>query len=347
MRILEIITPSRLGGAERYLGWLVQEFEQLGHEVLLGVRPCPVVEAFYRELGIPYRSMAISGKLNLRAQGRIEAVIDHFKPDVVHTHLSTASTWGLRAAAAKGIPGVGHVHANNTAGPYRKAAHLVTVSASVRDYIAEQGLDPARCEIIHPASLVRGAVPAPDITALGDSVISCAARLHEDKGVRVLFEAFKIVSKTRRDATLVYCGDGPLRAPLQRAAAGLPVHFVGYRPDVPSVFAASAVSALVSTRPEGYGLSLIESQAVGTPVIAADAGGAVEAMIDGTTGIAVPMNDPKATARAILSLLGDSDLRQRVGEAGKEFAKTRTVRRSAEQLVALFERLAVRDLTPN
>ena len=338
MRILELITPSRLGGAERYVGWISKEFERQGHEVLIGLRPCAPVEDFYSGLDLNVEKLAISGKINPFASRRLRAIILRYLPDVVHTHLSTASYWGLRAARRLGVPAYGHVHSFNTVLPYRAASNVIAVSQAVRKHLVSRGISSEKVRVVHPASAITCIKPAPDIAALGGRVVSCAARLRTDKGIRVAFEAFSRITKAYPDAWLVLCGDGPLHHALQAEAADRKMQavFTGYREDVPSVFAASAVAVLPSLRPEGYGLSLVEAQAAGTPVIASAVGGACEAMVDGTTGIGVEPGNVKALADAMSVMLSDDEARRRMGRAASEFAATRTVEESSRQLLQEF-----------
>jgi len=338
VRILELITPSRLGGAERYVGWISKEFEREGHEVLIGIRPCAPVENFYAGLGISVERLAISGKINPFASRRLRVLISQYQPDIVHTHLSTASYWGLRAARRLGVTAFGHVHSFNTVLPYRAATRVIAVSQAVRKHLIAKGISSEKITVVHPASAIACTKPAPDIAALGPRVVACAARLRTDKGIKVAFEAFSRIAGSYPDAWLVLCGDGPLHQALKVEAVSrnLNVMFTGYREDVPCVFAASAVAVLPSLRPEGYGLSLVEAQAVGTPVIASAVGGACEAMIDGTTGIGVEPGDAKALAHAMSLMLSDEESRRRMGRAASEFAANRTVEESSRQLLREF-----------
>lgn len=338
MRILELITPSRLGGAERYVGWISREFEKQGHEVLIGIRPCAPVEEFYAGLDLNVERLAISGKINPFASRRLRALISRYQPDVVHTHLSTASYWGLRAARRLGVPAYGHVHSFNTVLPYRAALNVIAVSDAVRKHLIARGISSDKVTVVHPASAITCIKPAPDIAALGEKVISCAARLRTDKGIKVAFEAFASIADSYPDAWLVLCGDGPLHQALQAEAVDrkLKALFTGYREDVPCVFAASAIAVLPSLRPEGYGLALVEAQAAGTPVVASAVGGACEAMVNGKTGIGVEPGNVPALANAMSALLSDDEARCRMGRAAAEFAKTRTVEESSRQLLREF-----------
>lgn len=338
MRILELITPSRLGGAERYVGWISKEFMRQGHEVLIGIRPCAPVEKFYADLSLNVEPLAISGKINPFASRRLRALITRFEPDIVHTHLSTASYWGLRAARRLGVPGYGHVHSFNTVFPYRAASNVIAVSEAVRHHLVSRGIASERISVIHPASDVSCIKPAEDIIALGGKVIACASRLRTDKGIRVAFEAFARIAPAHPDAWLVLCGDGPLHKALQAEAADrkLQALFCGYRQDVPNVFAASAIAVLPSLRPEGYGLSLVEAQAAGTPVVASAVGGACEAMVNGKTGFSVEPGNVSELANAMTRLLGNDEARACMGRAASTFASTRTVSDSCHQLLGAF-----------
>jgi hypothetical protein len=100
---LELITPSRLGGAERYAGGVSRELINRGHDVWIGIRECQPVEDFFESLGIPTRKLRISGKLNPFAKARTIALIKEFMPDIVHTHLSTASHWGQEPQSHKNV----------------------------------------------------------------------------------------------------------------------------------------------------------------------------------------------------------------------------------------------------
>jgi glycosyltransferase involved in cell wall biosynthesis len=282
----------------------------------------------------------ISGKFNPFATGRIKGIGRKFGADIIHTHLSTASQWGLQVARSLGIPGIGHIHSFNSVGPYRAASKIVAVSNAVKQHLVNTGLEETSIEVIYPASHTPVPEPAYDIQKFSGVTICCASRIREDKGVRVLFEAFEEVLKQGRNCRLLYCGDGPLLCALSARAEqrNLPIQFLGYRPDVSAVFAASDIAILPSIAPEGYGLASVEAQAVGIPIIASDVGGAAEAIRENVTGILVPPNDSSALARALLLLVDSDSKRKHMGMEARQFAAQRTIAASADQLLSLFDK---------
>jgi glycogen(starch) synthase len=92
---------------------------------------------------------------------------------------------------------------------------------------------------------------------------------------------------------------------------------------------------------ETFGISVVEAMAFGLPVVATTAGGLPEVVENGVTGILVPPGDPKALADAIICLLRNPELRQRMGQAGRERVQTEfTVERVVEQTQAVYQEVA-------
>jgi glycosyltransferase involved in cell wall biosynthesis len=135
-------------------------------------------------------------------------------------------------------------------------------------------------------------------------VVGNVARLVEQKDQRALIDAAPAVLERFPDVRFVVVGDGPLRAELERRAAGLPFEFTGPRDDVPELLAGFDVFAFPS-RFEGLCLAVIEAQAAGVPVVATPVGGIVETVVPGETGALVPVGDSAALAEAIVAVLAD------------------------------------------
>jgi len=152
------------------------------------------------------------------------------------------------------------------------------------------------------------------------------ARLEEEKDQATLLRAFASVRARHADTRLVLVGDGSLRASLEELARGLgvdaAVSFLGARSDVADLLPELDVFVLSSIR-EGLPLALLEAMACGVPVVGAAVGGLLDSVVDGVTGLLVPPRDPVATAAALNRVLGDEDLRLRLGRAAAEHVATR------------------------
>jgi glycosyltransferase involved in cell wall biosynthesis len=116
------------------------------------------------------------------------------------------------------------------------------------------------------------------------------------------------------------------------------VIFTGFRLDVPRLLAAMDVVVHSSSRPEPFGLVVIEGMAAGKPVIATQGGGPLDSIEEGVDGLLVPLEDPEAMAQAILSLYNDRERASAMGAKAREKAlKLFTVQRFATEIQGKFD----------
>jgi len=136
-----------------------------------------------------------------------------------------------------------------------------------------------------------------------------AGRLSPEKGILELVEA-------ANGMTLVVAGDGPLRDRVPGALGFVPHHALG------PLYERAAVVAVPSHR-EGFGVVCAEAMAYGRPVVAGAVGGLLDLVADGETGLLVPPRDVPALREALERLIGDRELRRRMGEAARERVRSR------------------------
>jgi glycosyltransferase involved in cell wall biosynthesis len=182
--------------------------------------------------------------------------------------------------------------------------------------------------------------------APGEFLVGTAVVLSEQKGVRHLLDAARLVRAADPSIRFVVAGDGPLRPELERTAAALgldgAVRFLGYRSDVPALIAALDAYVLPSLW-EGLPLALLEALAGGKPIVATHVGGNPEVVEDGENGLLVPPRDPDALARAILALRADAAGRERMRLSNVEkFAQRFSVGSMAQAHVQLYDEIASR-----
>lgn len=157
----------------------------------------------------------------------------------------------------------------------------------------------------------------------GPPTVLCIAALTRKKAQDVLLSAFPLVLREHPDARLVLVGEGPERPALEALSARLDlaqrVQFAGLesREQVVRRLQDARVVVLPS-REEPFGLASVEGMMATRPVVASAVGGLPEIVTDGVDGLLVPPEDPAALAAAIARLLGDADLRARLGTAGRQ-----------------------------
>ena len=192
----------------------------------------------------------------------------------------------------------------------------------------------------------------PPLGANAPPTIAFAGRLVAKKGVNVLIEAMARVVREVPGARLLIAGDGPDRPALENRARelglGLNVSFLGHLPreEMERAFAAAWAQAAPSLWEEPFGLVAAEAMMRGTAAIVSDAGGLAEQVEHGVTGLKVPPGDVAACAEAIMAILGDRALAERMGAAGRARAIERfTEDRVLEQFTSFYERLVQRKRT--
>jgi glycosyltransferase involved in cell wall biosynthesis len=192
----------------------------------------------------------------------------------------------------------------------REARMVLCVSESLTRTARELGARETR--------VVPMGIDIPDVTAEPDDPphVLFVGRLSEEKGVLELADA-------TRDLPLVVVGDGPLRDRLPAA--------VGFVPPsaLPGYFDRAAVVVCPSRR-EGYGVVARQAMAHARPVVASAVGGLAEAIVHGESGLLVQSRNPTALREAIERLLGDGELRARLGAAARE----RVIERYSREVAA-------------
>ena len=267
----------------------------------------------------------------------------------------------IRIVAYRGI--VGNVSFFNPVSWKRvlnpRISRIVCVADAVRDYFLNMRpaflrIPPERLVRIYkghsldwytdrPADLRHLGIPE------GAFVIGCVANYRPRKGIEVLVEAMSgLPEHFQAHLLLVGRMDGPqLDAKIASSPAKARIHRVGLRPDAPALTAACDVFVLPSIKREGLSRSLIEAMAYGVPPIATDCGGSPELIVDGESGLIVPVGDATAIADGISRLYPDPELRRQIGAAArKRIAEHFRIEDTIEKTIAVYRELK-RDRSPD
>ncbi len=152
-----------------------------------------------------------------------------------------------------------------------------------------------------------------------DIVLGMVARFAPIKNHRMLLTSFAEVLRNIPNAKLLLVGDGELKGNCERLAVKLGIEkrvtFLGRRDDIPGLLSIFDIYVLSSIA-EATSFTLLEAMAAGLPVVAVKAGGNPEIVINGETGILTPTDNPAEFARAVVSLINNSEKRRQMGEAG-------------------------------
>src|SRR5436305_6009183 len=300
MRVLQVITPSRIAGAERSTASLCEHLVRAGHQVTITCKAGHPLNDLLRKLPLDVRPLPISGKANVGAAFRLARLARSVRAEVIHTQLSTAALWGAVAGRLAGIPSVAHVRALNSKVCYLLADRVVAVSEAVRRHLIEQGMEGDRIDVVYsgvdPRRFANPPARAEARRALGlpedRLIVGVVAHLSKKKGHAVFLEAFRRAARRQPEAFALFAGDGRSRERLEQRALDLGLNdrvvFLGYREDVLPIYAALDLLVLPSVRGEGLPRVLLEAGFLGLPVIGTNLSGVPEIIRDGETGYVIP-----------------------------------------------------------
>lgn len=331
-RVMQVITPSHMSGAEMQLVRLTRQMQARGHEFSTVIKRGSSATAEMQRLGIDAKPLAIGGKLNAFA---IQVLAEHARQtraDVIQSTLSTASWWCGWLERLSGRRTIGHVQGFTSARWHRQQSHLLAVSNAVKDDLVAQGIAPEKITVLYnalsPAEFVAHRDPRTVREEFGASddtpVIGTIAHLSEKKGHRELFAAIPSVTREFPQVQFWIVGQGPLRDELEATARTNGtinnVRFLGFRRDMADLMNAIDVMALPSHR-EPCALVYIEAALMKKPILACRAGGAPESVADGETGLLVPARDSQAIAATLCELLDNRERARKLGRNGFERAR--------------------------
>jgi L-malate glycosyltransferase len=223
---------------------------------------------------------------------------------------------------------------------FRLCDRVVCNSRAAGRTLLEQGLAERKIVVI-PNALFQEAFVQPSLPRSPQTLrIGMVARMNSAvKNYPALIRAAARLVPKFPNLEFLLVGDGPLRPELEVLAASLGlehhVRFLGERHDVQAILTSIDISALPS-RSESLSNAIIESMAVGLPVVATRVGGNCELVRDGETGFLVPVDDDASLADALEHLITRPDLRFAFANRAKEVAQasfsTDNVIRQYEQL---------------
>ena len=253
----------------------------------------------------------------------------------------------------------GRVVARNRRRAFARAQIVFAVSRATADAVAALGVPRSRIVTVPPGIEMDRFPPAPpeycghvarSLGIEGKRIILTISRLVPRKGISTMIDALPFVLREAPDCVYVIAGFGDEERALRRQAAmqGLAndVVFVGTVSEetkralyqLCDVFVLPCRD-LADGDTEGFGIVFLEAGAYGKPVVAGRAGGVVDAVIHGETGLLVEPGSPEELATAVARVLHDEQLAGQLGRGGRAWAETMTWQAAAATVRTTLDRL--------
>lgn len=206
-----------------------------------------------------------------------------------------------------------------------RGARFVVISESTRDDLVERGIAARDITVVHCGMDHERYRVDPAVAKSAAPTILFVGRLRKYKGLDWVLRVLPGVRERVPGARLEIVGDGPWQAEAVRLVRerGLEdaVEFCGFVPAAEKVRRMQAAWVLVQPSPkEGWGLTVVEAGACGTAVVAADSPGLRDSVRRDETGLLVPFGHDGALGDALVRVLADAPLRDRLATAGVAWA---------------------------
>ncbi|WP_341667118.1 glycosyltransferase family 4 protein [Alcaligenes sp. SDU_A2] len=339
LRILHSEAATSFGGQENYILRAMRILRERGHHVEAACQPHAQLTARLRDEGFVVHTLYMDGTRNyLRGVCQLRRVLRNGRFDVLNSHSRRDAMLAGVAGRLAGTPLIVRTrHLAKKVGSLLSYTivpkRVITPSEYVRQHMIQRGVKPGAVDVVYPCvdPAVIDAAPALDLRAqlslASDTVlVGCVAVLRREKGHRELIAAMQPLLATYPHLHLVLVGGGsPGMQELQTLVVeqGLlgRVHLLGPRSDVPSLLPNLDVFAL-ATHMEASGTVFVEAGSAGLPVVGTRVGGVPEMMLEGQSGLLVPLHDIAALTQALESLILDPARRQAMGAAGRDFCRS-------------------------
>lgn len=323
-----------------------------GVELLQGKDTC-VQEDYHAVASLSRYMLDGAGIVGTRWAGQLKAV----GASVMHANFGKGGYYSVPIARKLRLPLITTFHGSDITQKdrfsygkrhrqmvFKHSSKILAVSKFIESRLRQAGC-PANKIVQHYIGLNTGLFkPGGEKTA--NPTILFVGRLIEQKGCQYLLQAMRQVQKQCPDAELVIAGSGVYKDALQKAAGELDnITFTGAQSSdqVRELMASAWVTCLPSIRmargnEEGMPTVCIESQAVGTPVVAFDTGGVREGVVHEKTGLLSMEKDVTAMANDLLTVLQDPGLRSKMASAGvKRVNEKFNVQRQCEKLESIYD----------
>lgn len=351
------------GGVERLLVDMLPLVDSGRYEIDVAY-VLPWKDSFHRDLvdrGVRVVCLGSGGTGDPRWVARLRRLLRDRRYALVHTHAPVPATVARLLRGRRSSPVLVHTEHNvwsryhwatrlgNSATFHRNAAAIAvsrTVAESIEPLIA--GRSPRPVTIHHGTvmSTVRSwsaEERAARRQALGlpvdGFVIGNVANFTPKKNHRLLLEALCGEGPQAR-AHLALVGLGPAEDEIRAAATELGLAdrttFLGSRDDVPEILALFDLFAL-SSRFEGFPISLVEAMATGLPCVATAVGGIPEVLVDGANGLLVEPGDREGLRASIARIMDDPGLAERVGAEARRTAERLDLRLAVRAMEEIYD----------
>ena len=341
LKVMFLLTSMPIGGAETLLVNLVRRFDPNRISPLIGCLKEKDVLGVELENEIPVFENLIQHKYDFAVAGRLRKLFKKENIDAVITvGAGDKMFWGRLGARRASVPVI--LSALHSTGWPDGVGRLNRLLTGITDGFIAVAKQHARYQVEqerfpeHKVFLIPNGIDTDHFTVDTESrdqwrqklgipadspTVGIVAALRPEKNHDLFLRAAKLTFQKNSATHFVIAGDGPERNRLESLAKTLNlkpnIHFIGSTQDIPGVLSMMDVFSLTSHN-EASPVSIMEALSCQRPVVSTDVGSIDESVLEDKTGYLVLPGDADKLAERWTQLLGDEELRNRLGEAGRQ-----------------------------
>lgn len=352
MKILHLSSERSWRGGERQISFLIDELSKAGVENKVLSKNRSSFSKFCSDNHIAYEEASFANDLDIFTALKIKNLSKNY--DFVHAH--TARGHGLAVFAAKLGMKTPIVVTKRTVFPIKNpkkythssiAGHIA-ISKAVKEVIVSSGVNSNNIEVIYSSVDLASYEVKPAgfkerKKLAGKFCIANTSALTEEKDYETFFKVAKLVVEKHPNTFFIAIGEGDKKEFLNCYVRDLGISdnviFTGFIHNVKEVLSEMDLFCMTSTN-EGLGSSLLDAMALKLPIVATNAGGMKELVINGETGFSCDVGDEGHLAMGICNLIENNDLRQKFIANSSNFLKKFSIEKMGQDTLNFYQKLA-------
>ncbi len=367
IKVMNVISDTNIGGAGKCLLTYLEYANRQNFDVSVVLPAGSLLKPHIDAMRIKTFEIAAmtDRSFDIKAIRELKKIFKAHRPDIVHSHASLSARIAARQCGTTAIAytrhsvfppspliskGIGKALSGMINNYYCDG--IIAVAEAARKNLIDTGVDPNRITVI-----LNGVKPVDELSAQeksdaknqfgiheGQKVVSIIARLNPVKGHEYFIRAAKKVLEHGIRAKFVIAGTGETLGRLRQLSLELGIDsnivFAGFLDDVCPLLNITDIQVNASFGTEATSLSLLEGMSLGVPAVVSDFGGNPGVIENGKNGLITPQRDADKLADALVRLLGDDVLMDRMQAGAKElYNKKFTARIMSENLECFYKTL--------
>lgn len=355
MKVLHYVDESNLAWGETWVQ-LLAELAMHGVENFVACRDYGTLTERLAKNGIRFGLCRPVSQMLPFTNTKLGGFIDEFKPDLIHTRLSSAAKIGGWWGKHKHIPVLQTIDKYPKLKYHKDGDFFAACSSSVRDYFVSLGVPREKIAVVHnPIDVskyardetVRHEIRSSYNVADGVKIVLAAGRFVDWKGFDVLIKGYDLyLSEHEEDAdkSLFWLiGDGEEKEKLTNLAANARfsdrIKIFPFAKDVRPYMWAADLFVLPSKTPEPFGIVLLEAMACGLPAIATNAGGPLDIIEEGVSGWFAEPGDYASIAESLKRALASGDAAANMAKHALQRASVFNIHDICAATIKLYEKV--------